>query len=134
MKNYTIGKCYLLFALLVALAVKVGVRHQEITRDRATGTKEVAQVPIPVQYAQIPTVQEADTVVAADSNEPLPDQPSGIWAFLVANWVALLIALGGFLEVIVRLTPSQKDDTILAFIKNILDSFIPNRRIGGGTH
>lgn len=53
--------------------------------------------------------------------------------FIKENWVALLFGLLAFVEVIVRLTPTTKDDTVLEWIKKILDVFIPNRAKGGGT-
>ena len=136
MKNYTIWKAYLLFALVIALSVKFGIHQNDLVRSRADDTKQVTVSPVPVQYAQVaPEPETSDTVKIPDSNEPVQAQNNaGLLAFLVANWLALLIGLGGFIEVIVRLTPTKKDDSILAFIKNILDSFIPNRRIGGGTH
>ena len=53
--------------------------------------------------------------------------------FIKENWVALLFGLLGFVEVVTRLTPTTKDDTVLEWIKKILDVFIPNRASGGGT-
>ena len=53
--------------------------------------------------------------------------------FLKENWVVLLFGLLGFAEVITRLTPTTKDDTIIQWIKSILDVLIPNRAKGGGT-
>lgn len=58
------------------------------------------------------------------------------YAFLQTNGAAImgaLFALWGLLEVIVRLTPTKKDDTALErvgkVLKALLDAFgIPNRR------
>jgi hypothetical protein len=137
MKNYRIPKLFFLFALLVALSVKFGIAQRDLHRGQSDPVGKSNEL-VPVQYAQVSPVAEiteVDTPAIPDTNDPVPSQPSsGIFAFLVANWLALLIGLGGFIEVIVRLTPTTKDDSILAFIKNIIDSFIPNRRIGGGTH
>jgi hypothetical protein len=55
--------------------------------------------------------------------------------FLKRNWGVLLPALLVFVEVIVRLTRTEKDNSILNFIKILVDAVIPNRavkRIGGG--
>lgn len=137
MKNYRIPKLFLLGALLVALVMKFGVAQRDLNQGQRNQVEKTSEV-IPVQYAQVSPAEELaieDTSEIPSTNDPVPSQPSaGWWAFLVANWVALLIGLGGFIEVIVRLTPTKKDDSILAFIKNILDSFIPNRRTGGGKH
>ena len=52
--------------------------------------------------------------------------------FLKENWVALLFGLLAFAEVVTRLTPTTKDDTVLGWIKQILNVIIPNRAKGGG--
>ena len=52
--------------------------------------------------------------------------------FIKEHWVALLFGLLGFAEVVTRLTPTKKDDTILQWIKSILDVIIPNLAKGGG--
>ncbi|MBL7779934.1 MAG: hypothetical protein JNM22_01870 [Saprospiraceae bacterium] len=135
MKNYRIPKLFALFALVVALGVKFGIAQHDLVRGQRA---QVETSVVPVQYAQVAQVAEiaqADTADIPDTNEPVPDQEgANVWGFIKANWVGLLFALGTFLEAIVRLTPTQRDDSILNFLKNILDSFIPNRRTGGGTH
>lgn len=52
--------------------------------------------------------------------------------FIKQNWGMLLIALLAFIEVIVRLTPTEKDNTIFAIVKRIINLFIPNRKKTGG--
>ena len=52
--------------------------------------------------------------------------------FIKEHWVALLFGLLGFAEVVTRLTPTTKDDTVLNWIKSILDVMIPNLKKGGG--
>ena len=52
--------------------------------------------------------------------------------FIQEHWVALLLALLAFIEVIVRLTPTEKDNTIFAIVKRIINLFIPNRKKAGG--
>ncbi|MGE5521497.1 MAG: hypothetical protein ACM3VS_16345 [Candidatus Dadabacteria bacterium] len=53
----------------------------------------------------------------------------GFWA---ANWGVLSLSLLSFLEVVTRLTPTEKDNTVLRFLSNILNAFIPNLKKGGG--
>ena len=137
MKNYRIPKLFLFGALLVALTMKFGIAQRDLVRSQSDQVEKTTTA-VPVQYAQVspaPEITEVDTPDIPSSNDPMPEQEGvSIWKFILSNWVALLFALGAFLEAIVRLTPTQKDDSILNFIKNILDSFIPNRRTGGGTH
>ena len=52
--------------------------------------------------------------------------------FIQEHWVVLLLALLAFIEVIVRLTPTEKDNTIFAIVKRIINLFIPNRKKTGG--
>lgn len=54
--------------------------------------------------------------------------------FISENWGVLLTAIIGLAEVIVRLTPSKKDNSIVALIKRIIDAIFPNRLSGGGKH
>lgn len=50
------------------------------------------------------------------------------------NWLPLVLALIALAEVVVNLTPSKKDNSILLKIKNLLGMFIPNVKKGGGKH
>lgn len=44
--------------------------------------------------------------------------------------ITLLIAIG---EIITRLTPSDRDNTVLSIIKELFDLFVPNRTNEKGT-
>ena len=46
----------------------------------------------------------------------------------------LVMALVLLLEIVVNLTPSEKDNSILLKIKNVISFIFPNRRSGGGKH
>ena len=46
----------------------------------------------------------------------------------------LVMALVLLLEIVVNLTPSEKDNSILLKIKNVISFLFPNRRSGGGKH
>ena len=46
----------------------------------------------------------------------------------------LVMALIIILEIVVNLTPSDKDNSILLKIKNVIAFLFPNRRKGGGNH
>lgn len=54
--------------------------------------------------------------------------------FIKENFWTLLFALLGFVEVIVRLTPTKKDDSILEWIYKLLSVIVPNNKSGGGKH
>ncbi len=50
------------------------------------------------------------------------------------TWQEIVLAVVAVFEVIVRLTPSEKDNTILAKIIWVLNKIIPNRKKNGNTH
>lgn len=77
--------------------------------------------------AQIP-----DSVTTPD--EPLQADDVGWLDYVKANLVVLIYALIALIEVIVRLTPTDKDNSLLSALKALLDKLIPNRRVGGGTY
>lgn len=66
-----------------------------------------------------------ETTVAAPSEEPSGN-------FFVRNWEALFLGLLGFYDVIARLTPSTKDNSIVNFITKLYNALIPNFKKGGG--
>ena len=53
--------------------------------------------------------------------------------FFTNNWGALLMGLLGFADLVARLTPSVKDNSILNFLSTILNAIIPNLKKGGGS-
>lgn len=48
--------------------------------------------------------------------------------FVKQHWAALSTGLFGLIWVIVRLTPSEKDDQILKFLQKLFNFFIPDRK------
>lgn len=65
---------------------------------------------------------------------PEPTAWENVWAFFKAHWGALILGLFAFIEVVVRLTPTEKDDAWFNWIKSLIDAIIPNRSKFGGTH
>ena len=55
--------------------------------------------------------------------------------WIIENWMDVIAIVTGLIavaEVIVRLTPTEKDNSILLKIKNILNAVIPNKSKNGG--
>ena len=48
--------------------------------------------------------------------------------------IGIVFGLVAIAEVVVRLTPSEKDNSILKKITDFLFILFPNRKIGGGKH
>ena len=53
--------------------------------------------------------------------------------FFLNNWVALLMGLLGSFDLIARLTPTEKDNSIVNFLFSLFSSLIPNLKKGGGS-
>lgn len=51
-----------------------------------------------------------------------------MWDFIKDNWMPLLWGLIALIEIIVRLTPSERDNSIFNIVKRILDLLIPNSK------
>ena len=60
---------------------------------------------------------------------------SNVWTFIVENLTVLIFALVALAEVIVRLTPTEKDDSILNWIVILLNAIFPaNKNRANGYH
>lgn len=66
--------------------------------------------------------------------DPGPAKSGGLLGFIKDYWALLLPAILALVEVIVRITPTTKDDSVFNFLKYLLDKIIPNARAGGGQH
>jgi hypothetical protein len=57
--------------------------------------------------------------------------------FLIEHYADLVAILAGLIavaEIVVNLTPSEKDNSVLLKIKNLISAIVPNFKSGGGTH
>ena len=117
MKKY-ISTMILLVALLMSMAAGV--------QGGPSASAEQATVKVENRQTATATVTQEMGVVSVESDKP------SVGGFLSAHWGVLSLSLLSFLEVITRLTPSQKDNTVLTFLSNILNAIIPNFKKGGG--
>ena len=51
-----------------------------------------------------------------------------------ADLIAILVGIVAVAEIVVKLTPSEKDNAFLVRVVTALSALIPNIRKGGGTH
>ena len=58
------------------------------------------------------------------------DEPGG---FLADNWGRLVIGLLGFFDLVARLTPTTRDNSIVNFLTAVINAIIPNFKKGDGT-
>lgn len=60
------------------------------------------------------------------------DQKEGLGKFLSRNWGALSLGFMGFLDLVARLTPSEKDNSVINFLHSVINALVPNLKKGGG--
>lgn len=145
MKGKLIPKMALLALLIGFFLQKFIVADKDMTagqkekiespRDFSESADVQPAAPIPVTYSQTgpaPTLDEGQPETPAPAQDVLGS--GGAWDFIKANFLELIFALLALLEILVRATKTEKDNSILNFIKSILDAIIPNRRVGGGSH
>lgn len=60
-------------------------------------------------------------------------EPASSGNFLLDNWGVLLMGLLGFVDLVARLTPSEKDNSIVNFLMTLFNTIIPNLKKGGGS-
>lgn len=111
--------CIIFLAVLVIVATTGMKASPSASADAATVKVENRQT------ATATVTQEMGVV-------ELEAEKQTLGGFLSVNWGVLSLSLLSFLEVITRLTPSEKDNTVLRFLSNILNAFIPNLKKGGG--
>ena len=76
--------------------------------------------------------EEGGVQLEATSETPVPKLAEG-GNFFSDNWGALLMGILGLIDLIARLTPSEKDNSIVNFLMTLLNSIIPNLKKGGGS-
>ena len=84
------------------------------------------------------SAQEKGGVASTGTEESAPAvgepiEPAEGGNFLTDNWGALLLGLLGFFDLVARLTPTEKDNSIVNFLLTIFNAIIPNFRKGGGS-
>ena len=114
-------KTFISFIIILTalLSLSSGEVQSEPTADQATVRMQNRQT------ATATVTQEMGVVSIETEKQHIGD-------FLIGNWGILSLGLLSFLEVVTRLTPSEKDNTVLSFLSNVLNAIIPNIKKGGG--
>jgi hypothetical protein len=81
--------------------------------------------------APVALVLEEGGVQADPEQTKVENEVSG--NFFLDNWGALVLGLIGFIDLVARLTPSEKDNSIVNFLMTLLNAIIPNFKKGGGS-
>jgi len=117
-------KKFVMILFSFSLLVAIGCSNADRVSDRTAGDH--------VEYIQT-DLQSADIIPAPGSEAPdvVTEMPPG--EFLQTYWFELLLGLIVFLELIVRLTPTKRDDSILNLVLKLINAIIPNLKKTGGT-
>ena len=83
------------------------------------------------QIAPAALAQEEGGVPATPEKTNVVQETTG--NFFSDNWGALLMGLLGFADVVARLTPTEKDNSIVNFLMTLFNAIIPNFKKGGGS-
>lgn len=84
-------------------------------------------------------IQPEQLIRSIEANEPLslnievsaPVAGEGFGTWLGKNWVSFAAIMFFLLEIILRYTPSERDNSILSFIKGLFDRLFPNKSTQG---
>ena len=85
----------------------------------------------PVEIAPAPMVLEEGGVQVAPEQTNIGQETTS--NFLLDNWGALILGLLGFIDLVARLTPTEKDNSIVNFLLSLFNAIIPNFKKGGGS-
>jgi hypothetical protein len=84
-----------------------------------------------------PNIQPVGSTWEEGGVQAIPEQTNveqdTVGNFFSDNWVALLLGLLGFFDLVARLTPTEKDNSIVNFLLTVFNAVIPNFRKGGGS-
>jgi hypothetical protein len=87
-----------------------------------------------VQTDETVVVQESMDVVPADQSvETEKQQTDSPWKYFLDNWGTWLLGIMGCAELIARITPTQKDNSIVNFLMSVFNALVPNLKKGGGS-
>ncbi len=75
--------------------------------------------------------QEEGGVQAAPEQTNVGQETAG--NFFSENWGTLILGLLGFFDLVARLTPTEKDNSIVNFLMSLFNAIIPNLKKGGGS-
>ena len=114
----------LMIGLLVTLPPGNQVKASTLT-DQTSITADNPDI------ASAASAQEEGGVRVTPEQTNVEQQTAG--NFLTDNWGVLLLGLLGFFDLVARLTPTEKDNSIVNFLLTIFNAIIPNFRKGGGS-
>ena len=123
-----------LMILMIGLLVTLPYGNQVQASNPGDQTSFVVnnQNTAPAAMAQ----EEGDVASTSSATEDLTGElvePVEAGNFFSDNWGALVMGILGFVDLVARLTPSEKDNSIVNFLMTLFNAIIPNFKKGGGS-
>ncbi|HEY3369336.1 MAG TPA: hypothetical protein VGK10_00730 [Prolixibacteraceae bacterium] len=127
MRNY-ISILILLIGLLAigTSASQLMAGHPELV----SGSPEVATLTGSASAPSTKASVAGDVQIAFEQTNGDSETPGN---FFLENWGSLALGLLTFLDVVARLTPTTRDNSIINLLSTIINAIIPNFKKGGGT-
>jgi hypothetical protein len=121
-----------LMILMIGLLVTLPYGNQVQASNPGDQTSFVVDNP---STAPAALVQEEGGVASTSSPtlEATLAEPVEAGNFFFDNWGALLMGILGFIDLVARLTPTEKDNSIVNFLMTLFNAIIPNFKKGGGS-
>jgi len=123
-------KSIFLFAILmIGLLVTTAIEKQVAASDTITQSSSQPEL-ISASLPETTISASVSSSIEATVDDAVPVATGN---FFTNNWGALLMGLLGFADLVIRLTPSVKDNSIFNFLSSIINAIIPNLKKGGGS-
>lgn len=120
------------FIVLMMLILGLGIFHSFSNQAPGkTATDQTALEHDSVSLAQAMGKQSVASGQSGTDETPNTETPEG--NFFLENWAVLVLGVFSFLELVARLTPSQKDNSIVNLLISVFNALVPNLKKGGGS-
>jgi len=129
---------FLITILMIGLLVTLAIGNQVIAGHPVPSARDqdpplIAAIPPDLASTPLPETTISASVSSSIEATVGDAEPVATGNFFSNNWGALLMGLLGFADLVTRLTPSVKDNSILNFLSSIINAIIPNLKKGGGS-
>jgi len=125
---------------MIVLFAKMAIGNQVMVThsEHVSGPPQIASVLVTAPPVDLITASLPETTISASVSSSIEAtvgdlEPLAKGNFFTNNWGALLMGLLGFADLVARLTPSVKDNSILNLLNTIINAIIPNLKKGGGS-
>ena len=120
---------FLFAILMIGLLVTTAIEKQVAASDTITQSSSQPEL-ISASLPETTISASVSSSIEATVGDAVPVATGN---FFTNNWGALLMGLLGFADLVIRLTPSVKDNSIFNFLSSIINAIIPNLKKGGGS-